>query len=357
MHMADALISPVVGGTMWAVTAGLIAYSAKKLKENNDDSKVPLMGVLGAFIFAAQMINFTIPATGSSGHLGGGMILTILMGPYAAFLTMASVLTVQALFFADGGLLALGCNIFNLGFFPCFIAYPFIYKKIAGEKPTQRYIFAGAMAASILGLQMGAFGVVLETLFSGISELPFGTFVLLMQPIHLAIGIVEGFVTAAVVSFVWKARPDILAMVAASKPVEHLTLKNVLAGLLVVTVITGGVLSWFASANPDGLEWSMFHVSGKAELETPEKGLHSLLGALQKKTAFLPDYAFKKAEEKIEPVKPHEGDEVAKSEKGKEEGWPNVSAGRSFSGLIGGAMVMVLSGLIGFGVRKFQHSR
>ena len=76
------------------------------------------MGVLGAFIFAAQMINFTIPATGSSGHLGGGLILTILLGPYAAFLTIASVLMVQALFFADGGLLALGCNIFNLGFFP-----------------------------------------------------------------------------------------------------------------------------------------------------------------------------------------------------------------------------------------------
>ena len=93
---------------------------------------VPLMGVLGAFIFAAQMLNFTIPATGSSGHLGGGMILAILLGPYAAFLVMASVLTVQALFFADGGLLALGCNIFNLGFFPCFIAYPFIYKKIVG---------------------------------------------------------------------------------------------------------------------------------------------------------------------------------------------------------------------------------
>ena len=175
-------------------------------------------GFWGRFIFAAQMINFTIPATGSSGHLGGGMILTILLGPYAAFLTMASVLTVQALFFADGGLLALGCNIFNLGFFPCFIAYPFIYKKIAGEQPTQRRILAGAMAASILGLQMGAFGVVLETLFSGISELPFSTFVLLMQPIHLAIGIVEGLVTAAVVTFVWKARPEILEMAATAKP-------------------------------------------------------------------------------------------------------------------------------------------
>jgi len=104
MHMADALISPAVGGAAWAATAGLTVYSARKLKQEMDDRKLPLMGVLGAFVFAAQMINFTIPATGSSGHLGGGMMLAILLGPYAAFLTMASILTVQALFFADGGL-------------------------------------------------------------------------------------------------------------------------------------------------------------------------------------------------------------------------------------------------------------
>jgi len=159
MHMADALISPAVGGTMWAATAGLTIYSARKLKGNPDEHIVPLMGVLGAFIFAAQMINFTIPATGSSGHLGGGMILAILLGPYAAFLVMASVLTIQALFFADGGLLALGCNIFNLGFFPCFIAYPFIYKKIVGEQPTQGRILAGAMASGIIALQCPVSGL------------------------------------------------------------------------------------------------------------------------------------------------------------------------------------------------------
>src|SRR5450759_3508707 len=154
MHMADALISPAVGGTMWAATAGLTAYSAKRLRDNLDDHQVPLMGVLGAFIFAAQMINFTIPATGSSGHLAGGMILAILLGPYAAFLVMASVLTVQALFFADGGLLALGCNIFNLGFFPAFIAFPLIYKKIVGHSYTRGLVFAGSLIAGIVGLQL-----------------------------------------------------------------------------------------------------------------------------------------------------------------------------------------------------------
>jgi cobalt/nickel transport system permease protein len=115
MHMADALLSPAVGATFWAGTAGALGYCAKRLKEEIDEKMIPLMGVLGAFIFAAQMINFTIPGTGASGHLAGGMILAVLVGPYAGFVVMASVLTVQAFFFADGGLLALGCNIWNLG--------------------------------------------------------------------------------------------------------------------------------------------------------------------------------------------------------------------------------------------------
>lgn len=350
MHMADALISPVVGGTMWVVTAGLTVYSANKLKQNFDDSKAPLMGVLGAFIFAAQMINFTIPATGSSGHLGGGMILAILMGPYAAFLTMASILIVQALFFADGGILALGCNIFNLGFFPCFIVYPFIYRKIVGDKPTPKTLLTGCLVSGILALQMGAFSVVVETLSSGISELPFKTFLLLMQPIHLAIGIVEGFVTAAVVTFVWKARPEVLETAVAPRSLGWSGIKNVLVGLLVVAALTGAVLSWFASANPDGLEWSMARTSGKEELESPEHGIHSTLAALQEKTAFLPDYSFKAKEEPAEPDKAKpEGEPKA------EEAWPAVSAGTSVSGLVGGLMTMVLAGLIGFGLSRFYR--
>lgn len=117
MHMSDALLSPAIGGTFWVASGALIAWSAKKIA-HEPDVKTPLMGVLGAFVFAAQMINFTIPGTGSSGHLGGGLLLTVLLGPYRALLALASVLVVQSLFFADGGLLALGCNIFNLAFFP-----------------------------------------------------------------------------------------------------------------------------------------------------------------------------------------------------------------------------------------------
>lgn len=263
--MADALISPAVGGTMWLAAAGLIGYSSRKVSQEADDRKVPLMGVLAAFIFAAQMINFAIPGTGSSGHLGGGMILAILLGPYAAFLAMASVLIVQALFFADGGLLALGCNMFNLGFFPCFIAYPLIYRRIAGAHPTQAKIFLGTVLAAVVGLQLGALSVVLQTFFSGISELPFRTFLLFMQPIHLAIGIMEGALTAAVVTFVWKARPEILGV--SIRP-SCLSMEKILIIFLAAAIVIGGVLSRFASTQPDGLEWAIEKTSQKGTHET-----------------------------------------------------------------------------------------
>jgi cobalt/nickel transport system permease protein len=304
-----------------------------------DDRKVPLMGVLGAFVFAAQMINFTIPGTGSSGHLGGGMILAVLLGPYAAFLVTASVLTVQALFFADGGLLALGCNIFNLGFFPAFVAYPFVFKPLLGDKPTAGRLSLAAMGGAVVALQLGAFGVVTETFLSGISELPFATFVLLMQPIHLGIGIVEGLVTAAVISFVWKARPEVLEQAAAHRPIGQVSLRNVLAGLGIAAVITGGMLSWFASTNPDGLEWSMVKVSGKQEL-AGSTGVHHGLGALQEKTAFLPDYGFKKTG--------NESDAAA----GKAPAWPAPDAGTSVSGIVGGILTLLVALAIGFLLKK-----
>ena len=346
MHMADALLSPAVGGAMWAVTAGLTAYSAKKLKESPDDSRVPLMVVLGAFVFAAQMINFSITATGSSGHLGGGMILAILLGPHAAFLTLASVLVVQALFFADGGLLALGCNIFNMGFFTCFLAYPFIYKKIAGRFATPRTIFIAATLASLIGLQLGAFSVVLETVASGISELPFRTFVLLMQPIHLAIGIVEGFVTAGAILSVLKARPEAPEAAGGRTHLRDVSLRTVLAGLAAAAVLTGGVLSWFASAYPDGLEWSIAKTTGSEELAAPGEGIHSTLAGLQEKTAILPDYGFRAGS----------GDDGA-AEASEEAAWPNPDMGTTGSGLAGGAMTLALAGLIGFALRRSAGAR
>lgn len=343
MHMADALISPTVGGVMWVASACLLGYASHKLKAENDDSRIPLMGVLGAFIFAAQMINFSIPGTGSSGHLGGGLILAALLGPHAAFLTISSVLAVQGLFFADGGLLAMGCNIFNLGFFPCYLAYPLLYKPLTGGAPSRGRLMAAAVLSAVVGLQLGAFGVVLETTASGISDLPFGSFLLLMQPIHLGIGLVEGVVTALLLAFLHRVRPELFGGVEASA--QPRSLRPVLVGLGLAAMLIGGGLSWFASADPDGLEWSMAKVSGKEELEAPEDGIHATLDALQKRVAFLPDYSFKSAE----------GAEASTDENGvKPEAWPNVSAGTSLSGVLGGFMTLCLAGLLGFAVRRFQ---
>ncbi len=285
MHMADALISPAVGGVMWGATATATVYCARKVRADLDESKVPLMGVAGAFVFASQMLNFAIPGTGSSGHLGGALILAVLLGPHAAFLVMASILAVQALFFADGGLLALGANIFNLGFFPAFIAYPLVYRRIVGggSAPSRRRIVAGSLLAAVVGLQLGAFAVVLETTTSGISALPFSTFVLLMQPVHLAIGVVEGLVTAAVVLFVLQAQPELLERTAARKPLTGLKLKPVLVGLAVAAVVAGGALAWFASGSADGLEWSIAKVTGTEEELQAESSAHDAAADLQDK--------------------------------------------------------------------------
>ncbi len=342
MHMADALLSPTVGAAFWAGSGGAIAFCAKKLKESMDEKMVPLMGVLGAFIFAAQMINFTIPGTGSSGHLGGGMILAIVLGPYAAFIVMASVLTIQAFFFADGGLLALGCNIWNLGMYPCFIAYLLVFRPIARTGGSTMRITVASVISAVIGLQLGAFSVVLQTLLSGRSELPFGPFMIMMQPIHLAIGLVEGFVTAGVINFIRAARPEILEIVSADRPIAaNLPIRKVVAGLLIAAVATGGALSWFASAKPDGLEWSIEKTFGRPELPGAESGIAPALQSIQGKTAVLPDYGFKKPE----------GNELEK----KEEGQPAVSPGTSVSGIIGSGLVLgavILIGVIIKAVRR-----
>lgn len=346
MHMADALLSPAVGGTMWAVSAAAIAYCSGKVRREMDDRRIPLMGVLGAFIFAAQMISFTIPVTGSSGHLGGGLILSILLGPHAAFLTIASVLVVQAFFFADGGLLALGCNMFNLGFFPAFIAYPLVYKKIAGSGTSQAGISVASMAAAVIALQLGAFGVVVETALSGVSSLPFSSFVVIMQPIHLAIGFAEGLITSSVISFMYTARPEILKNPMEGGPSSAHPFRTVVPGFLVVTFLTGGVLSWFASDHPDGLEWSITKVTGNEEPAGPEQMEHVMLANLQRKLSFLPDYTFRKVPEAIQPQMPSSpstGQQLIPETKKPERS----RLGTGIAGIIGGALTLGLSFLIG----------
>jgi cobalt/nickel transport system permease protein len=287
MHMADALISPAVGGTMWVLGGLAVSYSLHHVKKGLDEKQIPLMGVLGAFVFAAQMLNFTIPGTGSSGHICGGLLLASLLGPAAGFTALAVVLLIQALLFADGGLLAYGCNIINMGFYTCFLGYPLIFKPLLKHFGTKALVPAAALT-SVVGLELGAFSVVVETWASGITVLPFNVFALTMLPIHLVIGLVEGLATAAILHFVWEARPDLVDAESknAAQPTGLFVKVFAIAALL-----CAGIFSFFASANPDGLEWSIAKLTGSTEI-TNSGTVQQMAEKIQSLTALLPDYNF-----------------------------------------------------------------
>ena len=143
------------------------------------------------------MINFAIPGTGSSGHVIGGVLLAAFLGPWAAFVTLASVLIIQCLVFADGGLLALGCNLINMGAMTTLVAYPLVYRPIVGRSTSPWRITLGAVCACTVGLELGACLVTVETVLSGVSALKWNHFLSIMALIHLPIGVVEGIATAA----------------------------------------------------------------------------------------------------------------------------------------------------------------
>ena len=332
MHMADALISPAVGAAMYGVSIGANAYAVKSVKNDGlSDKKIPVMGVMGAFVFAAQMVNFTIPFTGSSGHIAGGVLLAALLGGSRALLSVTCVLIIQCLFFADGGLLALGCNIFNMGVIPCLIVYPLIFKPIAAKFSWRRLGLA-SVAASVSAMLSGAFCVTAQTYASGVTALPFKTFLLLMLPIHLAIGLAEGVITAAVLCFINETRPEIMSSFTAdSVKSSAVSFKRALIALSLAALFTGGVLSLFASKRPDGLEWSVAAVTGGAGLQTQSAAALDL-AQIQEKTAFMPDYDFIDARGAIIP-------------------------GTSAAGLIGGVITCAFAAAVGALIWVFRKRR
>jgi cobalt/nickel transport system permease protein len=287
MHMADALLSPAVGGATWVAGAAALAWSARRVQCTADERLVPLMGVLGAFVFAAQMINVALPGTGCSTHLGGGLLLAALLGPHAALIVMASVLAVQALFFADGGLLAYGANLLNIGVWPCLVAYPFVYRPLAGRSRSPARVAAASLAAGVVALLGGAAGVVLQVAASGVSALPAEAFAAIMLPVHALVGVGEGLASAALLLFVARHRPDLLQRSAT----PHRPLRPVLTATAAAALLTGGVFSGFASSAPDGLEWSVARTAGVAGLPRPEGALHARLEALQARLSLLPPEA------------------------------------------------------------------
>lgn len=273
--MADALVSPAVGGVMYAAGALSIGWAVKKInREQLGEKKLPLMAVSGAFVFAAQMVNFSIPGTGSSGHIGGGVLLAGLLGGAPALPTLAAVLIVQCLLFADGGLLALGANIFNMGVIPCMLVWPLVYRPILRHGVTTRRLWCASVLSAVLALQLGAFAVVLETSVSGVAGLPFGTFAALMQPIHLAIGLAEGVVTAGVLTYVWKIRPELIESTVMGGTERGVpSLKRTVIVLAALAVLAAGGLSLLASGDPDGLEWSIERAAVAEMAESGRDGL------------------------------------------------------------------------------------
>lgn len=263
MHLGNGIICPVTGIPMIAVAVGTAFYAYKKAKKDFDKDKIMPVVTLTMLVFAMQMINFAIPSTGSSGHIIGATLLSALIGPYAAFLAICAILLVQAVFFADGGLLAIGCNIFNMGFLACFIAYPLLYKPLANKnKPV-----TGAILASVAALQLGSIAVVAEAALSGSITGNLFNFMGMMQLIHLPIGIIEGIATGGIVLL--------------SKFVNSKNLSYIFGG---TSLVLAGIISQYASTKPDGLEWSLLNISDPVVIQS-QYALYNLSEAVQAKTA------------------------------------------------------------------------
>lgn len=209
MHIPDGFISTPVAAAGIAVAAGSVAYAVKATNKKMGEKQIPMMGVLAAFIFAAQMLNFPV-AGGTSGHFVGAALAAIILGPWASVLIMSCVLMVQCLVFQDGGLLALGANILNMGVIAVFVSY-FTYKGIfavmRGSKTGQ---LVGAGIAAWISVVVSALACAAELSISGTS--PWAITIPAMGIVHMAIGIGEGLITVAVVTLVMGTRPDLLEL-------------------------------------------------------------------------------------------------------------------------------------------------
>ena len=208
MHIPDGFLSLPVSLFTWAFSLLLIVISLKRVEKDYQEKAVPLMGVCAAFIFAAQMINFPIPG-GTSGHLLGGTLAGILLGPWAGSLVMTVVFIVQALLFQDGGLTALGANIFNMGLIGTFGGY-YIYKAVRSLFGFSRWrgMAMGTAIAAWASVVMAAFMCSVQLAVSGTVPLQVALFAMLSW--HFVIGIGEALITLAAVSYIWRTRPDLI---------------------------------------------------------------------------------------------------------------------------------------------------
>jgi cobalt/nickel transport system permease protein len=209
MHIPDGFLNTATSVATWAASAGSVSYAVRRVSQELDERQVPLMGVTAAFIFAAQMMNFTVIG-GTSGHLLGGALAAILLGPWAGMLVLTSVLIVQALLFQDGGLLALGANVFNMAIVGVLLAWA-VYaglRRLLGGKA--RATMVRGFAAAWLSVVIASLVAATELAISGAS--PWGVVLPAMGAVHALIGIGEGLITIAVLVFLQATRPDLLTL-------------------------------------------------------------------------------------------------------------------------------------------------
>jgi cobalt/nickel transport system permease protein len=271
MHIPDGFLSTLMAVILWVVSAISVAYALRRVGKDLGERQVPLMGVLAAAIFAGQMLNFSVTG-GTSGHLLGAAIATILLGPWAAVIVLTSVVSIQALIFQDGGLLALGANLFNMAVIGVTVSY-FVYtslQKLARGKSWG--VFVGGFAAAWLSIVVASLAAALELALSGTS--PANIAVPAMGSIHMLIGIGEGLITFGALAFLYAARRD---LVRSGEKAPKGGAAVWTFGLGIATLLA--VLSPLASAHPDGLEWV---AEQKGFLETARAPLYKII----------PDYVF-----------------------------------------------------------------
>ena len=243
LHIPDGFLTILISAIFWAITAITVGIAISKTNKTLGEKQVPLMGVMAAFIFAAQMLNFPV-AGGTSGHFLGGALAAMVLGPWAAILVMTSVIGVQALLFQDGGLLVMGANIFNMGILTAMIGFG-LYRAVSGRSRGVRLATAGF--AAWLAVVASALVTALQLWLSGTTQLQI--VVPAMLGVHVLIGIGEAIVTVAALGFIERTRPDLLDEKSTTeKGGRGWAFVGVIFSLLAV------LLSPFASANPDGLE-------------------------------------------------------------------------------------------------------
>ncbi|MFI7354822.1 energy-coupling factor ABC transporter permease [Streptomyces avidinii] len=275
MHVPDGFINAPVSVAAGVVAAAAVAVSLRGARRELDERTAPLAGLVAAFIFAVQMLNFPV-AAGTSGHLLGGALAAILVGPYTGVLCVSVVLLMQGILFADGGLTALGVNVTVMGVVTVVVAYAIFRGLLGILPPTRRSVTVAAFVGALLSVPAAAAAFTAVYAVGGTTDVPIGKVITAMVGVHVLIGIGEAAITAATVGAVIAVRPDLVhgargltaplklrvggalvdapAAAAAPATAGAGSTRKVWATGLVTALVLAGFVSFYASAAPDGLE-------------------------------------------------------------------------------------------------------